>query len=299
MGLASKSFSGMERYNMTAIRGSAAALTGAASGIGRALALELAARGCDLALADRDEAGLATLAAEIGKGAANGGRKVTVHAVDVGVPEQIQAFAQAAIAAHPNLNILINNAGVALMGTFNEVDQAQMEWLININFWGVVHGTRAFLPHLSQRPAAHIVNLSSIFGIIAPPGQTAYCAAKFAVRGFSESLRHELAMANSPVRLSVVHPGGVSTNIARNSRSGVGVTDNARRAQSIERFEALAKTTPAGAALRIIEGIEKNQPRILIGNDARFMDLLQRFRPSTYWAVLARRIEKMTAQVGK
>ena len=281
---------------MTAISGSAAAVTGAASGIGRALALELAARGCDLALADRDEAGLAALAAEIGKA---GQRKVTVHLVDVGVPQQIEAFAQAAIAAHANLNIVVNNAGVALMGMFGEVDQAQMEWLININFWGVVHGTRAFLPHLSQKPEAHIVNLSSIFGIIAPPGQTAYCAAKFAVRGFSESLRHELQMANSPVRLSVVHPGGVATNIARNSRPGVGMTDNARRAQSIERFDAVAKTTPAAAAQRIIAGIEKNQPRILIGNDARYMDLLQRFRPATYWAVLARKIEKMAAKAGK
>jgi short-subunit dehydrogenase len=106
-------------------------------------------------------------------------------------------------------------------------------------------------------------------------------------------------MAASPVRLSVVHPGGVATNIARNSRTGVGMTDNARRAQSIERFDSVAKTTPAAAALRIIQGIEKNQPRILIGNDARFMDLLQRFRPATYWAVLARRIEKAVAKAGK
>jgi short-subunit dehydrogenase len=284
---------------MTAISGSAAAVTGAASGIGRALALELAARGCDLALADRDEAGLQQLATEIGKEIGTGGtRKVTTHRVDVGEPAQIQEFAQAAIAAHPSLNILINNAGVALMGSFNEVEQAQMEWLININFWGVVHGTRAFLPHLSKQREAHIVNLSSIFGILAPPGQTAYCAAKFAVRGFSESLRHELAMANSPVKLSVVHPGGVLTNIVRNSRIGVGVTDNARRAQSIDRFDAIAKTTPPIAAQRIILGIEKNQPRILIGNDARFMDILQRFRPGTYWAVLAKRIAR-TAEAGK
>jgi short-subunit dehydrogenase len=274
---------------MTAIPGSAAAVTGAASGIGRALALELAARGCDLALADRDEAGLASVAAEIGR---DGKRKVSTHRVDVGEPGQIQDFAQAAIAAHPQLNIVINNAGVALLGQFNEIDQAQMDWLFNINFWGTVHATRAFLPHLSSRPAAHIINLSSIFGIISPPGQTAYCAAKFAVRGFSESLRHELAMANSPVRLSVVHPGGVSTNIARNSRTGSGVADNARRAESIDRFDTLAKTTPAAAALRIIEGIEKNQPRILIGNDARFADLLQRFRPATYWKVLAKQMEK-------
>ncbi len=281
---------------MTAISGSAAAVTGAASGIGRALALELAARGCDLALADRDEAGLQVVAAEIAKTSAC---KVTVYRVDVSEPGQIQDFAIAATAAHPELNIVINNAGVALLGQFSEIDQAQMDWLFNINFWGVVHSTRAFLPHLARQPAAHIVNLSSIFGIIAPPGQSAYCAAKFAVRGFSESLRHELSMANSPVRLSVVHPGGVATNIARNSRTGAGVTDNARRAQSIDRFDAIARTTPAAAALRIIEGIEKNAPRILIGNDARFMDLLQRFRPGTYWAVLAKRIEKMTANVGK
>jgi short-subunit dehydrogenase len=274
---------------MTAIPGAAAAVTGAASGIGRALALELAARGCDLALADRDEAGLQAVAAEIAKA---GQRKVSVHRVDVGEPGQIQDFAQAAVAAHPGLNILVNNAGVALLGQFGEVDQAQMEWLMNINFWGVVHATRAFLPQLSRQPQAHIVNLSSIFGIIAPPGQTAYAAAKFAVRGFSESLRHELQIANSPVKLSVVHPGGVATNIARNSRTGTGMTDNARRAQSIERFDALAKTTPAVAALRIIEGIEKNAPRILIGNDARFMDLLQRLRPGTYWSVLQRRIDK-------
>src|SRR3984885_11221899 len=274
---------------MTEIRGAAAAVTGAASGIGRALALELAARGCDLALADRDEAGLQTVAAEIAKASQ---QKVSIHRVDIGAPEQIADFAQAAVAAHPGLNIVVNNAGVALLGQFNEIDQTQMDWLMNINFWGVVHSTRAFLPHLAGRSEAHIVNLSSIFGIIAPPGQTAYAAAKFAVRGFSEALRHELQMANSSVKLSVVHPGGVATNIVRNSRAGVGVTDNARRAQSIERFDAVAKTTPKAAALRIITGIEKNQPRILIGNDARFMDLLQRFRPATYWAPIARRIEK-------
>jgi short-subunit dehydrogenase len=286
---------------MTAIRGAAAAVTGAASGIGRALAIELAARGCDLALADRDEAGLRAVAAEIAKAHSKAhsktpstahAQKVSVHRVDVGDAGQIAGFAQAAIAAHPSLNILVNNAGVALLGQFHEIDQAQMDWLMNINFWGVVHSTRAFLAHLATRREAHIVNLSSIFGIVAPPGQTAYAAAKFAVRGFSESLRHELQAAASPVRLSVVHPGGVLTNIVRNSRAGVGVTDNERRAQTIERFDAIAKTTPKDAALRIIKGIENNQPRILIGGDARFMDLLQRFRPATYWNVMAKRIAK-------
>ena len=276
---------------MTAIRGTAAVVTGAASGIGRALALQLAARGADLALADRDEAGLAEVAAEIGNR-----QKVTTHRVDVGEPTEIECFAQAAIAAHPSLGIVINNAGVALLGQFSEIDQSQMDWLMNINFWGTVHSTRAFLPHLSTRPEAHIVNLSSIFGIIAPPGQTAYCASKFAVRGFSESLRHELQMAGSPVRLSVVHPGGVATNIARNSRSGSLITDNARRADAIERFDKVAKKSPGAAASRIVEGIENNEARILIGSDARFMDILQRFRPSTYWAPLARRIEKMASR---
>ncbi|WP_027534328.1 SDR family oxidoreductase [Bradyrhizobium sp. WSM3983] len=281
---------------MTVIRG--AAITGAASGIGRALAIELAQRGCDLALADRDEAGLKTLAAEIGQGN-DKARKISVHRVDVSEPSDIAQFARDAIVAHPALNILVNNAGVALLGQFEEIDQAQMDWLFDINFWGVVHGTRAFLPHLKTLAEAHIVNVSSIFGIIAPPGQSAYAAAKFAVRGFSESVRHELVVAGSPVKLSVVHPGGVATSIARSSRTGVGVADNARRAQMIDRFETAARTTPKNAALRIIRGIEKNEPRILIGNDARFMDMLQRFHPGTYWAPLQRRLEKMAKGAAK
>ncbi|MDE2063724.1 MAG: SDR family NAD(P)-dependent oxidoreductase [Bradyrhizobium sp.] len=281
---------------MTAIPGASVAITGAASGIGRALAIELAGRGADLALADRDEAGLQTLAAEI---ASASRRRVSLHRVDVSEPEAVAAFAREAIAAHPALNIVVNNAGVALLGHFHEIDQAQIEWLFNINFWGVVHSTRAFLDHLASQPAAHIVNVSSIFGIVAPPGQTAYAAAKFAVRGFSESLRHELQLANSPVRLSVVHPGGIRTNIVRNSRAGSGVTDNERRAQSIERFDAIAQTSARDAALRIIKGIERNEPRILIGGDARFMDILQRFRPAGYWKVMAKHVWKTPTQEHK
>ena len=156
----------------------------------------------------------------------------------------------------------------------------------------MVHGTRAFLPHLAARPAAHIVNISSIFGIIAPAGQTAYCASKFAVRGFSEALRHEFWLNKSPINLTVVHPGGIKTNIVRNSRMGVTIaTDNARRVESIERFDTdFAKTTAQVAAQTIIKGVEKNAPRVLIGGDAKFMDLLQRFRPGTYFRVLQKRI---------
>ncbi|MFZ5731228.1 MAG: SDR family NAD(P)-dependent oxidoreductase [Pseudomonadota bacterium] len=274
---------------MTQISGSAAAITGAASGIGQALALELAARGCDLALADRDEGGLKDTASQV---KAKYSRNVSVHRTDVSDPGQIEDFSKAVAHSHPNLNILINNAGIALLGQFHEISQQQIETLMGINFWGVVHGVRAFLPQLQRQREAHIVNVSSIYGIIAPPGQTAYTAAKFAVRGFSESLRHELELNKSPVRLSVVHPGGVATRIVHNATMGASITDNTRRSTTIDRFTEMAKTTPTGAAERIIRGIEKNEKRILIGNDARFMDLLQRFRPSSYWAFLQRQLEK-------
>jgi len=274
---------------MTTISGSAAIVTGAAGGIGAALARELVTRGCDVALADRDEAGLAAVAAAL---SATPGRKVTVHPVDVSDVRQVEQMAAKVTAAHPRLNIVVNNAGVALFGQLHEVELSDLEWLMGINFWGVVHGTRAFLPHLRGQPQAHIVNLSSIFGIIAPPGQTAYCAAKFAVRGFSEALRHELELAKSPVRLSVVHPGGVRTGIARSSRVGALVRDNQRRAEMLERFETMAESSPQQAAQRIIAGIERNEPRILIGSDARKLDIVQRLFPATYWSRIQRKIDK-------
>jgi short-subunit dehydrogenase len=279
----------VQRFNF---EGSAAAITGAAGGIGRALAFELASRGCDVALADVDEAGVRSAAREI---TAAHGRRATACAVDVADPKQIRDFAAAAIAEFPALNILVNNAGVALLGEFDELDLSQMAWLMDINFWGVVHGTREFMTHLQSRPRAHIVNLSSIFGIIAPPGQTAYAASKFAVRGFSEALRHELVTRSSTVRLSVVHPGGVKTDIARRARIGAHVRGHADFAEIGDRFDELARTTPASAAKRIVRGIERNEARILIGSDARYLDLLQRFRPSSYWSLLAGAFKRMSA----
>jgi short-subunit dehydrogenase len=271
--------------------GNAAAVTGAASGIGRALAIGLAARGCDLALADLDLGGLQTVANEIRM---VHDRRVTIHRLDVADPDQIQEFSVSAISDFPALSLLINNAGVALLGQFDEFDEAQMAWLMDINFWGVVRGTRAFLRHLQSRPQAHIVNISSVFGIIAPPGQSAYAASKFAVRGFSESLRHELAMNKSPVRLSVVHPGGVKTNIALKARTGNQLRESVSMREVGERFERLARTTPADAAQRIIRGIEQNEPRILIGSDARYLDIIQRLRPARYWSLLARVFDRMS-----
>jgi short-subunit dehydrogenase len=273
------------------IEGSAAAITGAASGIGRALALELAARGCDLALADLDLAGLDSVAKEI---TAAQPRRVTIRRVDVADPNQIQDFAASAIADFPALNLLFNNAGVALLGQFDEFDLTQMAWLMDINFWGVVRGTRAFLGHLQSRPQAHIVNISSIFGIIAPAGQSAYAASKFAVRGFSEALRHELVANKSTVRLSVVHPGGVKTNIARKARSGTQLRESMSMSELGDRFERLARTTPSAAAQRIVRGIERNEPRILIGSDAKYLDIIQRLKPATYWALLSRIFDRMT-----
>lgn len=271
--------------------GSAAAITGAASGIGRALALALSARGCDVALADLDQVGLETVAKEITAARA---RRVTIQRLDVADPKQIEDFSAAATAAFPALNLLFNNAGVALLGQFDEFDLSQMEWLMDINFWGVVRGTRAFMPHLASRPRAHIVNISSIFGIIAPAGQSAYSASKFAVRGFSESLRHELAMNKSTVRLSVVHPGGVKTNIARRARSGANLRESVSMSQLGDRFDRLARTTAESAAQRIIRGVEHNEPRILIGSDAKYLDILQRLRPASYWPLLARFFDRMT-----
>ncbi len=272
-------------------QGCAAAITGAASGIGRALALELAARGADVALADVDQAGLESIAQEI---SASHGRRATIRRVDVADSAQIQEFALSATAEFPALNLVINNAGVALLGQFEEFDLNQMAWLMDINFWGVVRGTRAFLPHLKTRPQAHIVNISSIFGIIAPAGQCAYSASKFAVRGFSEALRHELAMSNSPVTLSVVHPGGVRTNIARKARAGSGLSENPNSSEIGDQFDRVARTTAPEAAQRIIRGIERREPRILIGADARLLDLIQRLRPGAYWSLLARAFDKLT-----
>ena len=256
---------------MTAIRGAAAAVTGAASGIGRALALELAARGCDLALADRDEAGLQAVAAEIAR---TGARKITTHGVDVGEPGQIEAFAQSAIAAHANLNIVVNNAGVALMGMFNEVDQAQMEWLVNINFWGVVHGTRAFLPHLSRQREAHIVNLSSIGVQLTPVASGYYSAAKAAIEGLSGALRGEVAPLG--ISVTVVEPGAFRTDFAGRSlvQSATVIDDYAttagQRRKENDTMHGNQAGDPAKAGAAIVAAVESSEPPgfLLLGPDA-------------------------------
>lgn len=262
------------------IVGRTALVTGAASGIGRALSIELAKRGCDLALCDIDEAGLTTTAA-----ACDRGRNVSVHVLDVANADAVAALPDQIRRSHPRLDILVNNAGVALGGTFEQVTDADMRWLFDINFWGVVRMTRAFLPMLRASDAGRLVNVSSLFGFIAPPGQAAYAASKFAVRAFSEALRHELA--DTGVSVSTVHPVGVATSIAHNARLPRSA-DEADVAAERERFARLLRLSPDSAASVIANGLERRRPRIIVGNDAKLMALLERLVPTGYWSLLSK-----------
>ncbi|MFN0120354.1 MAG: SDR family NAD(P)-dependent oxidoreductase [Blastocatellia bacterium] len=263
-----------------------AVITGAGSGIGRALALGLAARRAGLAIADVNREGLAETAHLL----AGTGVKVSTHIVDVADQEQVAALAGDVVREHGHASLLINNAGVALIGNFEEIGVDDMEWLMSINFWGVVYGVRHFLPILRAQPRAHIVNISSIFGIVGFPGQTAYCASKFAVRGLSESLRHELEAEGANVQVSVVHPGGIKTNIARAARPGA-QTDLSKHG-IVGDFDKLAPTTPEQAAEQIIRGILRNKPRIVVGPDAGMMDRLQRLLPVRYFSVIKKQVER-------
>jgi NAD(P)-dependent dehydrogenase (short-subunit alcohol dehydrogenase family) len=266
-------------------RDTVAVVTGAGSGIGRALALRLSREGSPVAIADVNKADLAETARRV---SAAGGQ-VSTHIVDVSDAERVAAFAQEVVLSHGRANLLINNAGVALLGTVDELSLTDIEWLMGVNFWGVVYGIKHFLPILRKQSSAHIVNISSLFGLIGFPGQSAYCASKFAVRGFTETLRHELAESN--VRVSSVHPGGIKTNIARNARVGASA-DLAKRQIAIADFDKLSPTTPEMAAERIVRGILRDEARILIGGDATLMDRIQRLFPQSYWKLIGRLIEQ-------
>jgi len=251
-------------------------ITGAASGIGAALALCLARRGANLALADRNAASLEVVAAE----ARAQNVRVSVHVLDVTDHAALNALPEAVLAAHGHVNVLVNNAGVALAGTFAQVAIEDMEWLFAINFWAPVRLIRGFMPALSREPTAHIVNLSSLFGLVAPPGQAAYAASKFALRGFSEALRHELA--GGTISLTVVHPGGVRTEIANSARIPQTI-DPAEARLQLKQFNTFLRTPPADAAELIAQAIERRAPRLLIGKDAKMADRLQRLFPQIYW----------------
>lgn len=268
--------------------GKVAAITGAASGMGRSLAVLLARRGCEVAISDVDEVGLAETARLVE--AAKPGLRVTKRWLDVADAEAMTAWAREVAAEHGRVNLIFNNAGVSYAATVEGAPQAEFARIIDIDFWGVVHGTRAFLPYLRASGDGHVVNTSSIFGIIAFPGQVTYNSAKFAVRGFTEALRLELELTGAPVSASCVHPGGIKTNIAKASKMhasmadlGVDDAEVARR-----RFEKAFRTTADDAAEAILRGVQRNDARILVGTDARILDLMQRLLPGRYASVLAR-----------
>ena len=263
------------------LAGKTAVVTGAANGIGRAIAMSLAERGCHLALADIDEDGMAGTA-ELTRAS---GVRVSRHRLDVADRIAVAEFPGLVAAEHGGVDVLVNNAGVAVGGTFEQVADEDFEWLFEINFWGVVRMTRAFMPLLHASEDARIVNLSSIYGVIAPPEQSAYSASKFAVRGFSEALRHELE--GSRIGVTVVHPGGIATSIAENARVPAGVTDE-EIALRRERYRKLLRLPPEIAGETIVRGIEHREPRILIGSDAKTISLIARIFPVSYWKLMLR-----------
>jgi NADP-dependent 3-hydroxy acid dehydrogenase YdfG len=261
-------------------------ITGAASGIGRALALETGGRGAHLALSDVDEAGLAETAT-LAEGV--GARSVRTDRVDVADREAVATYA-ADVAAHfGRVNVVVNNAGVALAGDLVDLSYDDLDWIVGVNFWGVVHGTKEFLPHLIASGEGHLVNISSLFGLVSVPGQSSYNATKYAVRGLSEAVREEMLVAGHPVGVSVVHPGGIKTAIARNARVAGG-QDPVVAAEFFD--EKLAKMTPERAAEIIVAGVLVGKARILVGLDAHALHHFARLSGARYQDVVARTVRK-------
>jgi short-subunit dehydrogenase len=272
---------------MKLTRDSVCVVTGAGGGIGRALALALAREGSSLALADINAEKLAGTAADA---KTDGAGRVTTHAVDVADLAAMTGFRDAVNEAHGGVHLLVNNAGVALDGELDEVSVEDMRWLFEINFWGTVYGTRLFLPLMRQQREAQIVNIASIFGIMAVAGQTAYAASKFAVRGFSDALRHELG--GSRITVTTVYPSGVRTDVARSARVPAKF-DRTRAAAMIAGFDKLAQTTPEQAAARIVRGVKRGEQRILVGNGAKLMAAIAWLVPVRYWRIVDRPLAPM------
>jgi short-subunit dehydrogenase len=264
--------------------GGTAVVTGAASGIGEALAVQLAARGSHLVLVDRDKDRLGDVTDRLRT--AHPELTVATHVADLSDDDETTALAATLATEHPETTLLVNNAGVALGGRFDQVTLEEFDWVMAVNFRSVVRLTHALLPVLKAHPGAHLVNVSSVFGIFAPAGQAAYSASKFAVRGFSEALRHELA--ENAIGVTVVHPGGIKTRIAESARTGSGVSAEEYE-QGRKQFAKLLTMPPEVAAAMIVEAVEKRRPRLLIGWSAKVPDVLVRLLPGTYWRLIARR----------
>ena len=265
---------------MKSFTGRVAVVTGAASGMGRSLALQLAQERALLALSDVDLEGLA----EAARRARARGARVHEQRLDVADREAVAAYADTVVAEYGAVNLVVNNAGIALTGEVEHLSVKDVERIMDVDFWGVVHGTMSFLPHLIASGEGTLVNTSSLFGLVAMPGQSAYNAAKFAVRGFTESLREEMLVAGHPVTVTCVHPGGIRTNIVRNS-STVGGHDVSALTDLFE--TKLARVSADDAAKVILRGARKGKARVLIGADARVLDLLQRVTGSGYQRLVA------------
>ena len=257
-------------------------ITGAGSGIGRALALDLARRGALLAISDVDDAGLAETVALAERA---GVRQVRSDHLDVADRTAFAAYATEVAAHFGRVNVVVNNAGVALAGNVEDLEYGDMDWIMSINFWGVLHGTKEFLPHLIASGDGHVVNISSLFGLISMPGQSMYNAAKYAVRGMSEALREEMLVAGHPVGVTVVHPGGIKTAIARNARVSAR-EDKDRTAMLFD--EKLAKMTPERAAEIILKGVLHDKARVLVGLDAHAVHTLAKLTGSRYQDIVAK-----------
>ncbi len=270
----------MDNFN-----GRVAVITGSGSGIGRALALELALRGARLAVSDVNRAS----ADAVATACEQRGGEARAYALDVADREAVFAHAEAVRADFGQVNLVVNNAGVAMHKDVVDTAVEDYEWIFSINFWGVLYGSKAFVPHLIASGEGHLVNISSLFGMIAVPSQSGYNATKFAVRGFTEALRQEMLLAGHPVGVSCVHPGGIRTNIARSAR--IGAAEDAE--EMANAFEQVARTSPQAAARIILRGVERRRARILVGPDARALDLLQRVAGSAYQGLVYRTVRRL------
>jgi len=277
---------------MRTFDGKVAVITGAGSGIGRALALNLAARGAVLALSDKDEVGLLETAE---RATARHAREVHTEKLDVSDRAAVTGYAASVAADLGRVNAVFNNAGIALHGDFEETPYDEFERIMDVNFWGVVHGSKEFLPHLIASGDGHLVNISSLFGLMGMPAQTAYNASKFGVRGFTEALRMEMLIAKHPVQVSCVHPGGIKTAIARNAR-----TTASHDPQTVAALfdKKLAKTTADRAAEVIVAGVLRNKPRIVVGNDAKLLDGYVRLVGARYQSTVAKVAARIAPKAG-
>jgi len=280
-------------HAMKSFKNKVAAITGAASGMGRTLAVELARRGCHLSLSDVNLAGLEETAQQ----ARAHGVKVTTARIDTSSREAVYAWADQTARDHGKVNMIFNNAGVALAAALESVKPEDFQWIMNINFWGVVWGTQAFLPHLRASGEGHVINTSSLFGLLSVPGNGTYNASKFAVRGYTEALRMELETMGAPVSATCVHPGGIRTNIARAARvdPGAKAITGMEPEEATKKFDKLLNTTTAESAARqILKAVEHNRRRVLVGPDAWFLDKLVRLLGSWYQPLIVKSTKQMT-----